>query len=101
MKKSILATIYWTIDKNHKDYNCMLPYPSETEILDYTDVYYFDTDYYGNITRKEMENYVKRDLKLIAGGGYDWKHIHNVRFEFSTNQNDIDKFNAELKARFA
>ena len=52
MKKSILATIYWTIDKNHKDYNCMLPYPSETEILDYTDVYYFDTDYYGNITRK-------------------------------------------------
>ena len=85
MKKSILATIKYTIDKKHKDYNCMLPYPSEKEIMSFTDVYSFDTEYYGNLTYEEMENYAKHDLKLIAGGGYDWKHVHNIQFEFSRN----------------
>ena len=98
MKKSILATIYFTIDKRHTDYNCMLPYPSEIYVNSFTDVYYFDTDYIGNITRADMENYAKNDLKLVAGGGYDCKHIHNVRFEFSTNQRDIDDFKRKIKA---
>ena len=98
MKKSILATIYYTVDSEHPDIQYI---KNPSEIQSFTDVYRFDTDYLGNIDRYDMENYAKNDLRLIAGGGYNTEHIHNVTFEFSTNQNDIDKFNEELKKRFA
>ena len=98
MKKSILATIYYTVDSEHPDIQYI---KNPSEIQSFTDVYRFDTDYLGNIDRYDMENYAKNDLRLVAGGGYNTEHIHNVTFEFSTNQNDIDKFNEELKKRFA
>ena len=98
MKKSILATIYYTVDSEHPDIQYI---KNPSEIQSFTDVYRFDTDYLGDIDRYDMENYAKNDLRLIAGGGYNTEHIHNVTFEFSTNQNDIDKFNEELKKRFA
>ena len=31
--------------------------------------------------KDEMMEYIKRDLKLVAGGGYNWKHIDNVKFD--------------------
>jgi len=102
MKKSILATIYYTVDSEHPDIQYI---KNPSKIQSFTDVYRFDTDYLGDISRHDMENYAKNDLRLVAGGGYSTKHIHNVKFEFSTNQNDInaflDKFNEELKKRFA
>lgn len=98
MKKSILATIYYTVDSEHPDIQYI---KNPSEIQSFTDVYRFDTDYLGDIDRYDMENYAKNDLRLVAGGGYNTEHIHNVTFEFSTNQNDIDKFNEELKKRFA
>lgn len=98
MKKSILATIYYTVDSEHPDIQYI---KNPSEIRSFTDVYRFDTDYLGNISRYDMENYAKNDLRLVAGGGYNTEHIHDVTFEFSTNQNDIDKFNEELKKRFA
>jgi hypothetical protein len=30
-----------------------------------------------------MYAYIKHDLKLIAGGGYNTDHIYDVRFEFT------------------
>ena len=35
-----------------------------------------------NITKEEEAFiYIKHDLKLVAGGGYNTDHIHNVKFE--------------------
>lgn len=94
MKKSILATITYTVDSKHPDfYN-----PPINEVLSYSDVYTFDMDYYDE---DDVENYIKSDLRLVAGGGYNSKHIHNVSFDFTTDRGKIEKFNAELKARFA
>jgi hypothetical protein len=98
MKISMLATIHYTVDSEHPDIQYI---KNPLEIQSFTDVYRFDTDYLGDIDRYDMENYAKNDLRLVAGGGYNTEHIHNVTFEFSTNQNDIDKFNEELKKRFA
>ena len=32
-------------------------------------------------TIEEAIIYIKHDLKLVAGGGYNTDHIHNVKFE--------------------
>lgn len=81
MKKSILATIYYTVDSEHPDIQYI---KNPSEIQSFTDTYTFDTNYVGNVTRSEMENYAKNDLRLVAGGGYNSKHIHNVSFEFKS-----------------
>ena len=44
---------------------------------EFADYYEFSMDY----TKDEIESYIKQDLKLVAGGGYDTEHIHNVNFE--------------------
>lgn len=81
MKKSIRATIYYTVDSEHPDIQYI---KKPSEIQSFTDTYTFDTNYVGNVTRSEMENYAKNDLRLVAGGGYNSKHIHNVSFEFKS-----------------
>lgn len=81
MKKSILATIHYTVDSEHPDIQYI---KNPSEIQSFTDTYTFDTNYVGNVTRSEMENYAKNDLRLVAGGGYNSKHIHNVSFEFKS-----------------
>lgn len=81
MKKSIRATIYYTVDSEHPDIQYI---KNPSEIQSFTDTYTFDTNYVGNVTRLEMENYAKNDLRLVAGGGYNSKHIHNVSFEFKS-----------------
>lgn len=81
MKKSIRATIYYTVDLEHPDIQYI---KNPSEIQSFTDTYTFDTNYVGNVTRSEMENYAKNDLRLVAGGGYNSKHIHNVSFEFKS-----------------
>lgn len=93
MKKSILATIYYTVDSDHPDF-----YNPPIEVLSFSDVYTFDMEYYD---QEDVENYIKNDLMLVAGGGYNTKHIHNISFDFTTNQRKIDDFKAELKRKFA
>lgn len=46
-------------------------------MLSFDDTYTFDDNY----TQEDCINYIKRDLKLVAGGGYNSDHIHNVTFE--------------------
>lgn len=78
--RKIKATIFYTVDGKHPDIKYI---KNPSEIQSFTDIYGFNLDYVGHdVTRADMENYCKRDLRLIAGGGYDTKHIHNVRFEF-------------------
>ena len=83
--KKITATIYYTVDRNHPDRKYM-ENQSTKIVRTYTNTYLFDiynprSMMYG-ATKEQMESCMKSDLRLVAGGGYDSKHIHNVRFEF-------------------
>ena len=65
--------ISFTIDKEHPDY------VENYEGLTFTfeETYSFNDDY----TEEEAVAFIKRDLSLVAGGGYNTDHIHNVTFE--------------------
>ena len=83
--KKITATIYYTIDRNHPDRKYM-ENQSTKIVRTFTDTYLFDINnprslQYG-ATMEQMTSYIKSDLRLVVGGGYDSKHIHNVKFEF-------------------
>lgn len=84
MEKRIVkidATIFYTIDRNHPDINYMENKSTKT-VRTFSDTYIFDRFRCPYYEVSEMKNYIRNDLRLIAGGGYDSKHIHNVRFEF-------------------
>ena len=40
----------------------------------YTDTFTFDKEF----PREMVEDYIRRELALVAGGGYDTEHIYNV-----------------------
>ena len=61
-------------DTSKKPYSIVLPPPNVTGKLHLGHAW--DTTLQDMIIR-----YIKKDLKLVAGGGYDYKHIHNVKFK--------------------
>lgn len=65
-----------TIDKDHPDIKYVKDW-TEDKVMEFSDEYTFDPDY----TEDDCVAYIKRDLKLVAGGGYNADHIHNVEFE--------------------
>lgn len=75
MGKIFDAKIYYTIDDKHPDY-VTLPENERDKPLDFGDLYCFDEEYYD----EECLRYIKDDLRLVAGDGYNSKHIHNVVF---------------------
>lgn len=76
MKISYKGEISYTIDKEHPDIKCIKDW-SEDKIFTFSDTYIFDYP----CDKDEVIAYVKNDLKLVAGGGYNAKHIHNVTFK--------------------
>lgn len=76
-KVKIRGTIFYTIDKEHKDYQY---YKNPDAVQKFSDVYTMDTNYFPD--QYSREYYIKNDLALVAGGGYTTDHIHNVSFEF-------------------
>ncbi len=73
--------IYFTMDENHPDKDYVVGGWSEGKEFDFDDIYTFDERY--GWDKESAIEHIKRDLKLVAGGGYDYKHIHNVRFEIN------------------
>lgn len=82
------ATIKFTVDENHPDYE----YISEEHRkngLEFSDIYTFDVrtipgnpmGYWNPDDYTGMCNYAKHDLALVAGGGYNTEHIHNVEYD--------------------
>ena len=67
------ATIKCDTDESHPD-------APNTKGLTLTDTFNFDADYFNGGT-DAMRNYIKKDLALVAGGGYNSDHINNVSFE--------------------
>ena len=77
MKIKYHAKITYTIDKDHPDRK-YVPDWTEEKQLTFEDVYTFTMEDY---TKEDRINYMQRDLMLVAGGGYNTDHIHNVKFE--------------------
>ena len=71
------AQIIYTIDKNHPDIKYIDGW-EKGKIYTFEDVYTFNDNY--GYTKEDIISHIKNDLKLVAGGGYNSKHIHNVKF---------------------
>ena len=68
--------ISFTIDKEHPDIKYVKDW-TEDKVLTIEDTYTFDGDY----SKENIIAYIKNDLSLVAGGGYNTDHIHNIVFE--------------------
>lgn len=74
------AKIYYTMDENHPDLDYVKDWTEDKEFV-FSDTYTFNDEIYGDEDEEMILNYIKRDLRLVAGGGYNSEHIHNVRFD--------------------
>lgn len=78
MNKTFYAKITYTIDEEHPD----MPYIKDwnkDKLFEFSDKYTFRESLFEN--DDELINYIKNDLRLVAGGGYNSQHIHNVFFD--------------------
>lgn len=75
-KYHFYAEITYTIDKNHSDIECIADWTKD-KTFKHCDEYYFNSEIY---TKSDAKEYIKRDLSIIAGGGYSSKHVHNKKF---------------------
>jgi len=69
-----------TIDANHPDRKYVSDWTPEM-VLEFWDIYDFSPDFWDTHNPEKMIGYIKTDLLLVAGGGYNWDHVHNVNFE--------------------
>lgn len=74
MKSQFKASITYDTDADHPDA------PSATGLI-FTDVYTVDHNYFSSTY--DIHHYIKNDLSIVAGGGYDHKHITNVKFNIT------------------
>ena len=73
--------ITYEIDENHPDVNYVAGGSwYKGKVLEYEDTYEFDERLYSPEDHDMFVNFIKNDLKLVAGGGYNSEHIHNVMF---------------------
>ena len=75
-KIKVKGVIYYKVKKNHPDLQ-YIPEDERDKTLEFCDVYNIDTDEFWG--RDHIESYIKHDLKLVAGGGYDTDTIKNVK----------------------
>lgn len=73
--------ITYEIDENHPDVIYIAGGWHKGKVFKHEDTYEFDERLYSPEDHNMFVNYIKKDLKLIAGGGYNADHIHNVKFE--------------------
>lgn len=84
---NVKGVIKYKVKKNHPD----LKYIDEEERnneFEFCDIYHIDTDYFYG--KDHIDSYIKHDLALVAGGGYDTDTIKNVKFIITYGVNDID-----------
>lgn len=70
-KQKYHARINYDTDGNHPDA------PNARGLM-YEDVYTIDTDLF--MGYDSPEEFIREDLALVAGGGYDTRHITNVKY---------------------
>ena len=72
--------ITYTIDKDHPDYDS-LPLDERDGILEHSNLYIMEEYYFNGY--EEMIKCIINDLLLIADGGHNSDHVHNVKFEIT------------------
>ena len=77
MKIRYTGKIEYKILPGHIDRCCDKDWTPD-KIYTFQDTYTFEYGYYST---DEIRSYIKHDLALVAGGGYDSKHIDIVSFE--------------------
>lgn len=75
MKKTYHATIKWRCKVNHPDTD------DTKTVFTYSDDYYIDDDYFED--EDAIMGYIKHDLALVAGGGYDTDTITDVKYNIA------------------
>lgn len=68
------GTISYRITEDHPDRKYFKKDLSER--LTYSDIYTFKEE----LSKESIVNYIKYDLALVAGGGYNTDHIRDVKF---------------------
>ena len=75
----VQAKIYYKILPTHPDKDCVVGGWDPEREMSYDDTYHIDPNYFEGMD--DIKTYIKHDLALIAGGGYETKHIKDVRYE--------------------
>ena len=76
--REYVATLRYSIDKGHPDCSKNI---DEGDWFIAEDIYRIDPKcFYGNA---DIESYIKNDLMMVAGGGYNSGHIHDKKFHIS------------------
>ena len=75
-KMKVKGVIYYKVKKNHPDLQ-YIPEEERDKMQEFCDIYTIDTDQF--FGRDHIESYIKHDLKLVAGGGYNTDTIKNVK----------------------
>lgn len=73
-----LAKIKFKMKKTHPDIGCIQGEWTPDRIFEFDDVYEFQEGWYEPDYEKQ---YMKHDLALVAGGGYNADHIADVKYE--------------------
>jgi hypothetical protein len=71
------AKLFCTIDADHPDRSCIADW-MPGKVLTFEDVYTFNDSMY---SFDEAVSYMKKDLLMVAGGGYNAAHVHNVQYD--------------------
>ena len=74
----INAKISYKVKPTHPDLGDMPEHLWENKVFTYDDEYTFDDD---DWDEEDAKVYIRRDLALVAGGGYNTKHIYDVEYE--------------------
>lgn len=75
-KKTIKAEITFKITEEHPDAQYV---EDITKELSFEDTYTVDNE----IDNEVVNQFIRNDLMLVAGGGYDTKHLINPKFYFN------------------
>ena len=75
----IKAKLTYTIKPTHPNFQYLAEsWLPEKRFTD-EDTYHINPDcFYGE---EDIEDFIKENMLLTAGGGYDWKGIDNIEFE--------------------
>ena len=77
----LYGEIQCTIDKNHPDIKYVKDWTKD-KVFKFHDEYTFDESC--GWTKEDVIAHIKSDLRLVAGGGYNSEHIHNVKFKIES-----------------
>lgn len=73
----VKGVIKYKVKKNHPDLN-YIPEDERDKEFEFCDIYKIDTDNFWG--RDHIDAYIKHDLALVAGGGYDTDTIKNIKY---------------------